>query len=38
MGFPVKHIVSDGGIGYRQLGNAVIPDMIKCVYGGISCL
>lgn len=32
MGFPCNHYVSDGYKGYRQLGNAVIPRMIKQVY------
>lgn len=35
MGFPDKHIVSDGIKGYQQLGNAVIPAMIEYVYNSI---
>jgi DNA (cytosine-5)-methyltransferase 1 len=38
MGFPVRHKVSDGLQGYQQLGNAVIPAMIGCVYDGIKGL
>lgn len=35
MGFPKNHYVSDGVKGYQQLGNAVIPKMIKAVFGAI---
>lgn len=35
MGFPKDHIVSDGINGYKQLGNAVIPEMINYVYNSI---
>ncbi len=35
MGFEKKHIVSKGIAGYRQLGNAVIPDMISRIYDHI---
>ena len=35
MGFPNKHIVSQGVQGYKQLGNAVIPEMIGLVYDNI---
>lgn len=38
MGFPIKHYVSEGIQGYRQLGNAVIPDMIGIVYDNIKVL
>jgi DNA (cytosine-5)-methyltransferase 1 len=38
MGFPARHKVSSGIQGYQQLGNAVIPDMIGCVYDGIEGL
>ncbi len=35
MGFPRSHIVSEGGQGFRQMGNAVIPAMVGFVYDGI---
>jgi len=35
MGFPARHIVSDGIQGYQQLGNAVVPEMIGHVYNSI---
>ncbi len=35
MGFPTKHILSQGEMGYTQLGNAVCVPMIKHVYDGI---
>jgi DNA (cytosine-5)-methyltransferase 1 len=35
MGFPVDYKVSNGIQGYKQLGNAVIPDMISYVYENI---
>jgi len=35
MGFPKDHVVSNGINGYKQLGNAVIPDMINYVYNSI---
>jgi len=35
MGFPRKHIVSSGLQGYKQLGNAVVPNMIGYVFDGI---
>jgi len=35
MGFSKEHAVSDGISGYKQLGNAVIPDMITNVYDSI---
>lgn len=38
MGFPVEHYVSKGTQGYKQLGNAVIPDMIGHVYDSIKIL
>ncbi|GHT04794.1 hypothetical protein AGMMS5026_06870 [Endomicrobiia bacterium] len=38
MGFPVYHIVSEGVQGYRQLGNAVVPEMIGHVYDSIKVL
>ncbi|MCL2633964.1 MAG: DNA cytosine methyltransferase [Oscillospiraceae bacterium] len=38
MGFPPRHKVSSGVHGYRQLGNAVIPDMVKYVYEGIKVI
>lgn len=36
MGFSKDHYVSEGTQGYQQLGNAVIPTMIKKVYESIS--
>ena len=36
MGFPKKHIVSDGLQGYKQLGNAIVPAMVSHVFGGVS--
>ena len=35
MGFPDNHYVTEGRQGYKQLGNAVIPKMIECVYKGM---
>lgn len=35
MGFKKSWIVSDGGHGYQQLGNAVIPKMIQHIYEGL---
>jgi DNA (cytosine-5)-methyltransferase 1 len=35
MGFPIEHKVSSGLQGYQQLGNAVVPDMIRYVYDSI---
>lgn len=35
MSFPKTHIVSNGVEGYKQLGNAVIPDMVGYVYDSI---
>jgi DNA (cytosine-5)-methyltransferase 1 len=35
MGFPDDHFVSDGSLGYRQLGNAVIPAMVGFVWDGV---
>ncbi|MCL2016454.1 MAG: DNA (cytosine-5-)-methyltransferase [Defluviitaleaceae bacterium] len=35
MGFPQSHKVSEGIQGYQQLGNAVIPQMIRLVYESI---
>ncbi|AHA27538.1 DNA cytosine methyltransferase [Candidatus Liberibacter americanus] len=35
MGFPTRHKVSNGLQGYKQLGNAVVPDMIGHVYDSI---
>lgn len=35
MSFPKNHIVSNGVEGYKQLGNAVIPDMVGYVYDSI---
>ncbi len=38
MGFDKRHFVSDGIQGYRQLGNAVIPTMIKRMYECVGIL
>ena len=35
MAFPDDHVVSSGGRGYGQLGNAVIPKMVQLIYRGI---
>ena len=35
MGFPKKHFASPGLQGYKQLGNAVIPDMVGYVFDNI---
>ena len=35
MGFPVSHKVGVGCAGYKQLGNAVMPPIIKKVFSGI---
>ena len=35
MGFPVSHYVTGGGIGFKQLGNAVIPKMVELLIKGI---
>ncbi|MCL1987487.1 MAG: DNA (cytosine-5-)-methyltransferase [Firmicutes bacterium] len=35
MGFPQSHKVSEGLQGYQQLGNAVIPQMVRVVYESI---
>lgn len=35
MGFDDSHITADGTQGYRQLGNAVIPEMITRAYSSI---
>ena len=35
MGFPAKHIVSQGQQGYRQFGNAVCAPMIERIFEGI---
>lgn len=35
MTFPLKHKISDGMQGYKQLGNAVMPKMIKLVFQSI---
>ena len=35
MGFPKEHQVSQGLAGYSQLGNAVIPAMVRSVYASI---
>ena len=34
MGFPDSHVVSDGREGFSQLGNAVVPEMIRVVFRG----
>ena len=36
MGFPNDHHVSDSRLGYKQLGNAVIPKMVSLIYNGVS--
>ncbi|WP_341791594.1 DNA cytosine methyltransferase [Rickettsia endosymbiont of Gonocerus acuteangulatus] len=36
MGFPKDHYVADGLKGYRQLGNAVIPQIVANIYDSIS--
>ena len=36
MGFPDEHKISKGGLGSIQLGNAVIPKMVRVVAEGIS--
>lgn len=36
MGFPLKHKVTPGRGGYKQMGNAVIPPMIEKVFSSIS--
>lgn len=38
MGFPKRHIVSEGIQGYQQLGNAVIPEMISRVWESIKVI
>jgi DNA (cytosine-5)-methyltransferase 1 len=38
MGFPITHKTSGGLRAYRQLGNAVIPDMVGYVYDSIKGL
>ncbi|MXZ48604.1 MAG: DNA cytosine methyltransferase [Candidatus Dadabacteria bacterium] len=35
MGFDVNHVTDVGARGYRQLGNAVIPDMVTRAYDSI---
>ncbi|MCY4001709.1 MAG: DNA cytosine methyltransferase [Bacteroidetes bacterium] len=35
MGFKTTHIVSQGIAGYRQLGNAVIPEMVTRIYKSV---
>ena len=35
MGFPEDHVLYDGAIAYKQLGNAVIPEMVKLLYNSI---
>ena len=35
MGFPTTHIVSKGGQGYKELGDAVIPKLVELVYNNI---
>ena len=35
MGFPARHIVSEGQHGYRQLGNAVCVPIVERVFEGI---
>ncbi len=35
MGFPVTHIVSDRGEGFKQTGNAVVPAVVGAVFDGI---
>lgn len=35
MGFPQNHKISNGGLGYKQLGNAVVPRMISIVFDSI---
>ncbi|MDE0243241.1 MAG: hypothetical protein OYG31_00800 [Candidatus Kaiserbacteria bacterium] len=36
MSFPDGHYVSDGVQGYKQLGNAVMPSMVGCVFDSIT--
>lgn len=36
MGFPKSHYVSESRLGYKQLGNAVIPKMVSLIYNGVS--
>ena len=36
MGFPDNHYVSESRLGYKQLGNAVIPKMVSVIYNGVS--
>ena len=36
MGFDDDHCLSEGTQGYKQMGNSVIPKMIRLVYNGIS--
>ncbi|MDD9972970.1 MAG: DNA cytosine methyltransferase [Candidatus Poribacteria bacterium] len=36
MGFPASHYVSESRLGYKQLGNAVIPKMVSLTYNGVS--
>ena len=36
MGFPDSHYVSESRLGYKQLGNAVIPKMVSLIYNGVS--
>ncbi len=35
MGFKKSHIVSEGGEGFRQTGNAVVPAVVGAVFDGI---
>ena len=35
MGFDANHKLSDGRAGYKQLGNAVMPPIIKKVFNGV---
>lgn len=35
MGFPIRHKVSNGREGYKQLGNAIMPPMVERVFGAI---
>ena len=35
MGFDKRHVVSKGNAGYKQLGNAVIPEMITQIFNSV---
>ena len=38
MGFEISHKTANGTLGYRQLGNAVIPKMIEQIWDCIKGL